>query len=693
MTAECKESAKGEEVILRIEDLWVSYATHRGLLDAVRDVSLEVYKGETYGIVGESGCGKSTLAYSIMSYLARNGWVRGGRIFFCGENLLEKNERELRAVRGRRISMVYQEPYTSLNPSIPVGEQIAETFRTHLRLSRDEAWEQTLGMLDKVRMPDREVVARRYPHQLSGGMQQRIVIAMALSTKPDLLIMDEPTTGLDVTTEAVVLDLINELKEQFDSTIIYISHNLGVIARVCDRAAVMYAGEIVEKASIEDLFLEPRHPYTIALLRCVPVLGTSKESAKLHPIPGRVAPLLESPAGCAFQPRCSYAREECREGHPDLVALGEGHSSRCLLASEIRAGGRHPRPDVTLTGEGLRHERPVLLSIQELTKYYQEQAGFFALARGRLAMVKAVDGISFGLDQGFTLGLVGESGCGKTTIARCIVGLTETTGGKIIFGERDITKPVGKRDRALLREIQMIFQDPDSTLNPRQTVGYALGRAARMLQGANGMQTDDRILELLRAVRLDESYKDRYPDELSGGEKQRVAIARAFAGQPQLIVCDEPISSLDVSVQASILNLLLELQRTLGTSYLFISHDLSVVRYLADYIGVIYLGRLCEVGPAEAVFAPPYHPYTEALLSAIPIADPKAVQKRIRLKGPVPSAIDPPTGCHFHTRCPRKVGEICEKEEPPCAETEDGLRIFCHIPLEELSKVEPVTQI
>jgi peptide/nickel transport system ATP-binding protein len=352
---------------------------------------------------------------------------------------------------------------------------------------------------------------------------------------------------------------------------------------------------------------------------------------------------------------------------------------------------RYPLPEEAVT-ERTQQESHALLSVGDLVKYFEERAGLFTLTGGGSAQVKAVDGVSLELGQGLTLGLVGESGCGKTTIARCIVGLTESTAGTIVFGEHDISRPVDKRDRSLLREIQMVFQNPDSTLNPRQTVGYAIGRALRMLRRNDETGTDDRIVELLRAVRLGESYKDRYPGQLSGGEKQRVAIARAFAGQPRLVVCDEPISSLDVSVQASIVNLLLELQNTLGTSYLFISHDLSVVRYLADYIGVIYLGRLCEVGSAEAVFAPPYHPYTEALLSAIPIPDPKALQKRIRLEGPVPSAINPPLGCHVHTRCPRKIGEICETEEPPCVETEDGLRIFCHIPLGELYKLEPVTQ-
>lgn len=683
------------ESVLKVEDLAITYETRKGDVNAVRGVSFEVAPGETYGVVGESGCGKSTLAFGVVRYLSLNARVDTGRVLFQGENVLEKTEEQLRAIRGNKIAMVYQDPMAALNPSLRIGEQLTEVLVVHRGLKEREAYGQCLEMLEKVRMPDPEAMMERYPHQLSGGQQQRVLTAMALLTNPDLLIMDEPTTGLDVTIEATVLDLIAALKREFDAAILYITHNLGVIARICDRVGVMYAGEFVEEARVEDLFLNSLHPYTQGLLRCVPRLGTSKETSQLHPIPGQVPLLNMLPPGCVFEPRCSFAQEQCRLGRPELRGVAPDHVVRCFRWEEVAAIEGPPVKEALIVAAVRGGEREPLLTVQGLKTYYvQEESALIRLVRrGEKRYVKAVDNVSCEVQPQKTLGVVGESGCGKTTLAKCIAGLVAPSGGKIEFMEMDISKTVERRDRDLLRELQMVFQNPDSTLNPSHTVGQAIGRPLRLFGTVPRSEIDQEVHRLLRAVKLDESYIHRRPDQLSGGEKQRVAIARAFAGGPSLVLCDEPVSSLDVSVQAAILNLLLEFQRSHGTSMLFISHDLSVVRYLCDHIAVMYLGQFCEIGRSEDIFMPPYHPYTEALLSAVPVSDPSIKQKRVRLEGPVPSALHPPSGCSFHTRCPRKIGEICETKVPPGQDAENGHRIFCHIPLEELRQMEAVVTI
>jgi peptide/nickel transport system ATP-binding protein len=539
----------------------------------------------------------------------------------------------------------------------------------------------------------------RYPHQLSGGQQQRVVIAMALLNNPALLIMDEPTTALDVTVEAAVLDLIDELRREFDTAIMYISHNLGVIARVSDKMGVMYAGEMVERAAVEKVFLKPMHPYTQGLMRCVPKLGLSKESSYLYPIRGRVPSPAELPPGCIFEPRCDYARPRCRQTHPELRQVAPGHFARCHFAEEVAAQEWQPSedliPDLTaLTARKAEAAEPILRLQNVKTYYEQEQKSMASLiGLGKKLYVKAVDDVSIEVPKGCTLGIVGESGCGKSTLAKTIVGLEPLTAGKVEFLGFDISVPVSKRDLALIKELQMIFQNPDSTMNPSFTVGHQVGRPLRRFKTVPRQQVRSEVIRLLDAVKLDERYYDRLPRQLSGGEKQRVGIARAFAARPDLVLCDEPVSSLDVSVQAAVLNLLLEIQQEYGTTMLFIAHDLSVVRFFSDYVAVMYLGKFCEIGPAQAIYAPPYHPYTEALLSAVPIPDPRARQKRIRLSGTVPSALNPPSGCRFNTRCPRKLGHICEREEPPCRDAGGGHRICCHIPLEELRQIEPVVTV
>lgn len=675
--------------VLRVENLSVSYATRKGDVPAVRDISFEVRRGETFGMVGESGCGKSTVAFSIVNFLGPNGRIKAGRIFFQGQDLVGRSQRELQHLRGNRIAMVYQDPMQALNPSLRIGEQMAEMLIVHQGLKKAEAEERCIQMLERVYMPDPASVMRRYPHQLSGGQQQRVVIAMALLNDPALLIMDEPTTALDVTVEAAVLDLIAGLQEDFDTAILYISHNLGVIARVSDQVGVMYAGQLVERTSVVDLFLNPLHPYTQGLLRCVPRLGQDKLSSYLHPIRGQVPSPANLPPGCIFEPRCDFARPECRRAMPDFRQISDGHWVRCLFAEEIAGAGVQPPKE--LVAEILapaRKEREPVLEVKGLKTYYEVPSP--KLFDRRKRYVRAVDDVSLQAYKGLTLGIVGESGCGKSTLARTIIGLERATDGKMEFVGFDIHKPVSKRDIELIKNMQMVFQNPDSTLNPAFSVGRQIARPLELFKAVPKDQIRSEVIRLLELMKLGPAYYDRLPRQLSGGEKQRVGIARALAGRPELVLCDEPVSALDVSVQAAVLNLLLEVQYKLGTTLIFIAHDLSVVRFLSDYIAVMYLGKVMEFGAAEQIYAPPYHPYTEALLSAVPIPDPRAEQKHVRLEGTVPSALNPPAGCRFHTRCPRKLGEICEREEPPWQDAGDGHRIYCHIPLEELRKVEPV---
>ncbi len=679
--------------ILKVHDLAIAYETRKGDVTAVRNVSFEIRRGETLGIVGESGCGKSTVAFGIVNFLGRNGRITNGRILFQGQDLVGRSEEELRRLRGDRIAMVYQDPMQALNPSLRIGEQLSEVLVVHRGMKRKEAEERCIQMLQRVYMPDPASVMRRYPHQLSGGQQQRVVIAMALLNDPALLIMDEPTTALDVTVEAAVLDLVEELQKDFDTAIMYISHNLGVIARVSDTVGVMYAGELVERASVEKVFLRPHHPYTQGLMRCVPRLGMDKASSYLYPIKGRVPPPDNLPPGCVFEPRCPYARPECSMTRPELREVASGHWARCLFAEEVAQSVWAPSDEVPTrlpaTHVAAADEKP-LLRVRDARTYYEVPS---RQLMGRKQLVKAVDGVSVEVKRGQTLGIVGESGCGKTTLVKTIVGMEKATGGEFEFMGVDISVPVSKRSLEVIRNLQMVFQNPDSTLNPSFSVGQQIAWPLRRFRKVPRNQVRGEVVRLLEMMKLGERYYDRLPRQLSGGEKQRVGIARAIAGLPAMVLCDEPVSALDVSVQAAVLNLLLEIQAELGTTMVFIAHDLSVVRFFCDYIAVMYLGHVVESGPAEAIYAPPYHPYTEALLSAVPFPDPTVQQKSIRLSGSVPSALNPPSGCRFHTRCPRKLGEICEREIPPWQDAGNGHRIFCHIPLEELRKVEAVVTV
>jgi peptide/nickel transport system ATP-binding protein len=684
--------------VLKLEDVAVAYKIRGGEIEAVQNVSFEIMRGETHGIVGESGCGKSTVAWAVLNFLGNNGYVKRGSIKFQGKELVGVTGEELRRLRGDQIAMVYQDPMQALNPSMRLGDQMSEVLTVHRGISKQEADDMCVDMLERVYMPDAANVMKRYPHQISGGQQQRVVIAMALLNNPALLIMDEPTTALDVTVEAAVLDLIAELRRDFDTAIMYITHNLGVVARVSTRVGVMYAGEMVERATVEQIYHNPSHPYTQGLMRCVPKLGADKASSLLYPIRGRVPPPNNRPLGCVFSPRCDYIQERCRQERPQLREMPGGAIVRCHFAEEIDPGKWVPSEDIIPPSIQVREgTQEPLLKVENLKKYYNVQGSSLkdVLGLGEKRHVKAVENATFELFKGTTLGVVGESGCGKSTLIKTLIGLEDTTSGEAHFLSFDITNNITEREERLIQELQMVFQNPDSTMNPSYTVGHQISRPMLRFKTRQKDQVRGEVIKLLEAMRLGENYYDRLPRQLSGGEKQRVGIARALASYPELVLCDEPVSALDVSVQAAILNLLLEVQQEFDTTLIFIAHDLSVVRFFSDQVAVMYLGQIMEIGPADSIYSPPYHPYSEALLSAVPIPDPSVKQKHIRLEGSVPSAINPPSGCRFHTRCPRREllpdeGRICEEEIPPWREAANGHRIFCHISLETLRTFDPV---
>jgi peptide/nickel transport system ATP-binding protein len=696
-----KSSVSTSKAVIEVENLQISYETRKGDVEAIQGVSFKVGEGETVGLVGESGCGKSTIAFGIVNFLGSNGKIVDGSIRFQGNELVGRSQEELKELRGDRIAMVFQDPMQALNPSLRLGEQLAEVLTCHRDISSEEAWERSMQMLKRVNMPDVENVMTRYSHQISGGQQQRIVIAMAMLNNPALLIMDEPTTALDVTVEAAVLDLLEELKQDFNAANIFITHNLGVVARVSDYLCVMYAGQMVESGPLVEIFRNPRHPYTMGLMACVPRLGDSKLESLLQPIRGRVPPPAErSKTECIFAPRCDYVTEDCRKARPEFTQITPEHMARCIYALEIEDRARTKKRRKVQEQSPQQTEAPKedLLSFENLKVYYPQESNSVVslFGMGEKKYVKAVDDVSVRIAKGRTLGVVGESGCGKSTLVKGIIGLEAVTDGTVEFMGFDATRPVSVRDTKLIQEMQMVFQNPDSTLNPSYSVGFQIARPIKRFKTVPKNQVKAEVIRLLKAVRLPATYYERLPRQLSGGEKQRIGIARALASRPDLIICDEPVSALDVSVQAAVINLLLEIQQVFGSSMIFIAHDLSVVRYFSDDIAVMYLGQIVEIGPADAIYAPPYHPYTEALLSAVPIPDPDVEQKELRLSGNVPSALDPPSGCRFHTRCPRRHdmlpdgGLICETEPPPWRASKRGHRISCHIPLEELEKLDPV---
>ncbi len=677
--------------LLQIKDLHTDIEIRSGVVRALSGVDLHVNPGETLGIVGESGSGKTMTALSLMGLLPQGGKVSSGSIILDGQDLTQLPLKDKRKLRGTKVGMIFQDPLTSLNPTMKIGLQVCEPLRVHEKLSKRAALARAVEILKRVGMPRPEVVINNYPHQLSGGMRQRVMIAMALVCKPRILIADEPTTALDVTTQMQILDLIDELRDEYKMGVILITHDLGVVAGHTDRVAVMYAGRIVETAPTKTLFTEPKHRYTSSLMAALPERAL-EAGTKLFSIPGAPPSLTNLPVGCRFAARCLWATDECRAGYPDLSGddshtfscfhpVQEGDESPAVLQAKLDSGKPEDAVDAA---PQISHE--VLLDVKEASREYESAgSGFFKRNKG---VVSAVDRVSISVKKGETYGLVGESGCGKSTVGRLIAGLEPPSGGAIELDGRDLATLKGRDAVRIHRDVQMMFQDSYAAMDPRMRIDQILAEPMSIQKTGNARQIAERIMEILEQVGLTEEVLDRYPHEFSGGQLQRLGFARSLTLAPDLIVADEPVSALDVSVQAQVLNLMKDLQQELGLSYLFISHDLAVVQYMADRIGVMYLGRIVEEGPAHEVVKNPKHPYTKALIDSIPVPDPefKHDESAIKLTGEPPSAVNPPEGCRFRPRCPF-AGEEC-KVQP--ALTDETHRVACHHPLLTLSVKEEV---
>jgi peptide/nickel transport system ATP-binding protein len=683
----------GDE-LLTVRGLETVFRTEEGVVRAVDNVDLELDTGEIVGLVGESGAGKSATARSILRLIDSPGEIVGGAVDFDGQDILQMSDRELRRFRGERAGMVFQDPTGTLNPTMPVGKQVAEAVRSSTGASGKEARRRAIEILERVGIPNAEARFDEYPHQFSGGQKQRIVFGIAIASEPDLLVADEPTTALDVTIQAQILDLLTELRDDFDMSVLFITHDLGVVREVCDRVVVMYGGSVVESGPVEELFHDPRHPYTKGLLASNPGLETDLDgevdapSERLRVIEGTMPDLTDDFAGCKYADRCPGATDECRTDHPPLEGVsvdGVPREVACYRQDEI--------DDIAYTYE---HETRKLswqqtqddadadgpvLSATGLKKHFTSGGTLDSLL-GTEDVVRAVDGIDVQIQSGETLGLVGESGCGKSTAARAILQLLQPTEGTVVYRGQNITDAEKADLRKIRRDLQVVFQNPQSSLNPRRSVRQILTRPMKLHDLGEPVERQERARELVTEVGLSERHLDRRPGDLSGGQQQRVAIARALAVNPEVIILDEPVSGLDVSIQAQILNLLSDLQDDLGLSYLFISHNLSVIEHICDRVAVMYLGEIVEQGRADEVFGPPFHPYTEALLSAIP-GKVAADEDRVVLEGDVPDPSNVPSGCRFHPRCPHKIGEVCETEAPEMHEADPGHEIHCHLMREE----------
>ena len=654
---------------LSVQDLRLSYRVRGIERSVLRGVSFDVQPGEAYGLVGESGCGKSTTAYAAMRYMPSNAVIEGGRVLADGQDVTAMSTQELRRFRASTASMVYQDPVQAMNPTLKIGRQVAESFRI-LGQSKKEALASAREALQHVKIGDPDRVMDRYAYQLSGGMLQRVVIAMALAGHPKLLVLDEPTTGLDATVEAEVLDLVRDLRNETGAAILLIAHNMGVIRTMCDRVGVMYAGRIVEEGAVSEVFDRPSHPYTMGLLRSIPRHGVRKTERSLFTIPGNLPLIGADLPTCVYVDRCLLADDLCRTVAPPVVAISDGHWTRCHHSESIDRSA--PVQEGTTNFEV---GTETIVQLASVSKTFHQRG----------SDVPALVSIDLGFKEGETLGLVGESGSGKSTLAKTLLGIHEPdVGGTIKLDGDLVAAKMTDRRVDSIRAFQMIFQNPDSALNKMWTVRRILMRTVTKLTGIKGAAAEKKVNDLAEAMRLSQRHLDMRPSQLSGGLKQRVAIARAFAGDPRIVVCDEPTSALDVSVQAAILNLLANLQNDERASYLFITHDIGVVRYLSDRIAVMYLGRIMELGATEQIFAGPNHPYTEALLSAVPSIDADE-RVRIPLKGEIPSPANPPSGCVFHPRCHRVVVGLCDVVDPEVIELAPGHTSKCHLTAEQLS--------
>ncbi len=665
------------EPLLVVNNLQTFFFGEGRIVKAVDGISYSLNPGEVVGIVGESGSGKSVSSLSVMRLIdSPPGKIVGGEIRFDGDEILNMTDKEMRDLRGNKISMIFQEPLTSLNPVFSIGDQIMEPLMLHQGLNRRDAKDRAVEMLQLVGVPSPGERVKAYPHQLSGGMRQRAMIAMALSCNPRLLIADEPTTALDVSIQAQILELMRNLQRDFGSSMIFITHDLGVVNEMCDRVIVMYAGRIVEQGTTQQIFSNPKHPYTWGLFDCLPNIEERK-GIRLTPIFGQPPNLANAPSGCKFHPRCPYAFEQCVLEEPPLFTREDGLSVRCWLYDNGAAGDAKRVTEVRDSNVVDQPEKTdVLLDVRDLRKWFPINRGIIQRTVGH---VQAVDGISFQLHRGETLGVVGESGCGKSTAGRVLLRLLDPTSGQVMFDGNDLAQLDHKALRTMRKRMQIIFQDPYSSLNPRRTVGSIVAQPITLHNVAKGKEVNERVEDILERVGLNPVHAARYPHEFSGGQRQRIGIARAIAANPDFIVCDEPVSALDVSIQAQIVNLLQDLQNDLGLSYIFIAHDLSVVRSVSDRVAVMYLGKLVEVGSNEQIYEDTLHPYTKALLSAVPrtnIASHRG--KRIILRGDVPSPINPPSGCRFHTRCPYAF-DACPKVEPVLTDVGDGHQVACHL--------------
>jgi peptide/nickel transport system ATP-binding protein len=674
------------EKLLDIQQLKVDFTKKVGDVTAIKDVTMHIQAGETVCIVGESGSGKSVTSKSIMRLIDyENGKISDGSIVLDGIDLTHLTNKKLRSIRGKKIAMIFQEPMAAFDPVFTIGSQIIETILEHKQSSKSEAKERALYLLKRVGISAAEIRFNQYPNELSGGMLQRAMIAMALACGPDLLIADEPTTALDVTIQAQILHLLQELKEEMGMSILLITHDMGVAAEMADRIIVMYAGRIVEHANVKDLFEMPHHPYTYGLLQSITTLDSDR-SKELYSIKGSIPALSDLPNGCEFHPRCPYATERCFTEAPPLVEVNNRQTA-CWHAEEIV--DKHIREQSVVETKvkvpiqkdfvptDSKHSPETLLEIQGLSKYYPIGKNVFSRNQ---SYIRAVDNVSFTIKTGETFGLVGESGSGKSTLGRVLLQLEKLTSGKVFFQGQDLSKLSSKALREKRKDMQLIYQDPYGSVNPRWRVGDIIGEPLQVHADFCKKEKHDRVQELLEVVGLNKSDYDRYPHEFSGGQRQRIAIARAIALNPQFVLADEAVSALDVSVQAQIVNLLQNLQRKRELTYLFIGHGLNIVRHISDRIGVMYLGQLVEMAPSEELFLHPAHHYTKGLIESIPIANPTRSRERITIKGEIPSPANPPTGCRFHTRCPAATTR-CQEEQPVIREIHRGHWVACHDPV------------